>query len=182
MIEQYLIEHCAPTLASIKTASLFSVSCMSENMLGEYIARYNKKFESKGIRIAILKQDSRALIYVYRVKKLEKDLLQKHIIHFLEQFGYTFQTIDEALECLKKRINTSESFPHEIGLFLGYPYEDVLGFIQNKGENSKCSGCWKVYYNECEAIQLFERYKKCKKAYFRLWCQGRSIMKLTVVA
>ena len=36
-------------------------------------------------------------------------------------------------------------FPHEIGIFLGYPLADVAGFIRNKGRNCKCIGTWKVY-------------------------------------
>ena len=36
-------------------------------------------------------------------------------------------------------------FPHEIGLLLGYPPEDVSGFIENGGKNFLCSGYWKVY-------------------------------------
>ena len=70
----------------------------------------------------------------------------------------------------------------EIGLFLGYPVEDVLGFIENAGQNCKCCGCWKVYCNECEAVRTFARYKKCRDIYKRLWQEGRSVLQLTVAA
>ena len=69
-----------------------------------------------------------------------------------------------------------------IGLFLGYPLGDVIGFIKNAGQNCKCVGCWKVYYNECEAIKAFARFKKCTNVYVRLWNQGRSVRQLTVAA
>ena len=84
--------------------------------------------------------------------------------------------VDAALAHLKERLAGQEGFPHEIGLFLDYPLGDVIGFIENAGHNFKCSGCWKVYCNECEAVKLFARYKKCRDVYLRLWHQGRSVL------
>ena len=75
-----------------------------------------------------------------------------------------------------------QPFPHEMGVFLGYPLGDVIGFIKNAGQNCKCVGCWKVYCNECEAIKAFARFKKCTSVYVRLWNQGRSVRQLTVAA
>ena len=74
----------------------------------------------------------------------------------------------------------SGEFPHEVGLFLSYPPEDVLGFILNKACNHKCVGCWKVYSDEQAAKCIFRRYKKCSKIYSQQWEQGKSIEQLTV--
>ena len=81
---------------------------------------------------------------------------------------------------LKERLAESDRFPHEIGLFLGYPPKDVIAFIRNEGRNSKCTGCWKVYYDEKEAKQTFAKFKKCRDVYLRLWNQGRTVSQLTV--
>ena len=59
------------------------------------------------------------------------------------------------------RIQLQMSFPHEVGLFLGYPAEDVEGFIENKGRDFACAGYWKVYANEKETRALFEQYSVC---------------------
>ena len=80
---------------------------------------------------------------------------------------------------LKKRL-AEDDFPHEIGVFLGYPLGDVVGFIENRGLNCKCVGCWKVYCNEHEAVKTFERYKKCTGVYRRLYDYGRTVLQLTV--
>lgn len=40
-----------------------------------------------------------------------------------------------------------EDFPHEMGILLGYPVEDVEGFIINNGKNELYTGYWKVYDN-----------------------------------
>ena len=82
----------------------------------------------------------------------------------------------------KRRLFENRSFPHEIGLFLGYPLDDVIGFIRNEGRNCKYTGFWKVYCNEEEAARIFEKFRKCRDVYMRLWQQGKSVLQLTVAA
>ena len=77
---------------------------------------------------------------------------------------------------------SSESFPHEIGLFLGYPLPDVLGYIQNRGKNSKLCGAWQVYGDAAEAERSFRRFRKCSELYKRRYNGGESLMQLTVSA
>ena len=67
----------------------------------------------------------------------------------------------------------------EIGLFLGYPPEDVEGFIENSHE-CKMSGFWKVYGDVHSAELLFNKYKKCTKVYCEQWKNGKTIERLTV--
>ena len=93
--------------------------------------------------------------------------------------GYTSFQLKDVLNTLRIHLS-KEDFPHEIGIFLGYPLEDVIGFIENKGKNPKCSGCWKVYCNPQEAEKMFCKIKKCTAVYTDLWKQGRSVCQLTV--
>lgn len=182
MLERYLIEHCSPTLASIKTANLFTFSCQSDEEAEQYVNEWNHRFQDKGVSIAILRnRNQKALLYVYREDKLNADLNKEGVPEFLRAYGYREFNAQYGIRQLKKKFAESESFPHEIGLFLGYPLADVTGFIENAGKNSKCSGCWKVYCNECETMKLFSQFKKCKDVYTRLFHQGkRSVLQLTV--
>ena len=183
MIEEYLIGHCSPTLASLKTANLMNIPFENIETLENSIEKTNKELNGKGVELLILKKsDKTALIYAYRKSRLQNDLKQSGVKEFLNEYGYESTDLDYCIERLKSRLKSGETFPHEIGIFLGYPLGDVKGFIENAGKNSKCSGCWKVYCNECEAIKPFEKYEKCKKIYHKLWLQGRSIAKLTVAA
>ena len=55
------------------------------------------------------------------------------------------------LECANQQTfkgDESGEFPHEVGLFLSYPPEDVKGFIAHRANDFKCAGLWKVYGNE----------------------------------
>lgn len=183
MFDRYLIEHCAPTLASLKSASLFCLAKPDANKLKRQVECWNNRFSQKGIFLLVLKYKAdRALIYVCRKSHLISDLSKPGVANFLEKYGYNLSSIKDTLDRLKERVSKSENFPHEIGVFLGYPLQDVIGFIKNGGQNSICTGCWKVYDNECEAVKLFKRFQKCREVYLRLFNQGKTVMQLTVAA
>ncbi len=180
-LERLLIEHCAPTLASIKTGNLFTISYDSNSQLNEVVRIWNEHFRGKGITVYVLKKGSgKAMLYVYRKSKLEEDLSRRGVGKFMRGCGYESTDVDYAVKMLRERIAESGSFPHEIGLFLGYPLGDVIGFIDNGGRNCKCTGYWKVYCNEEEAERTFQKFSKCRNVYTKLWQQGRSILQLTV--
>lgn len=69
----------------------------------------------------------------------------------------------------------SGEFPHEVGLFLSYPPEDVKGFIDHRANDFKCAGLWKVYGDEEKVRSLFEKYRKCTEIY----CKTSTLMSPT---
>lgn len=183
MLERMLIENCSPTLSSLKSANLFTIQDMKEEDLLAQINYWNEVLNEKGITILLMKQKPGwALLYVCRKQQIRECLEKEEITTFLAAYGYTEMNVDAALNRLKERLNRSEGFPHEIGIFLDYPVEDVKGFIKNAGRNYKCRGCWKVYCNECETVRLFAKYEKCREVYRQLWGSGFSIQRLTVAA
>ncbi len=179
--EPSIIEYCSPTLASLKTANMFTTSAKNMDELYEHIEAGNKKLNPRGVYLEILRvKNGRALIYVYRKKSLENDLEKGMVKNILSFCGYKNISLRSCLDYLKERLYLSDDFPHEIGLFLGYPPEDVMGFIVNGGLNEKCTGCWKVYCDESESRKCFDRFKKCKNVYTRLFTEGRPLVNLTV--
>lgn len=181
MSEDLLIRHCSPTLAGIKTGNLFSCDCPSKKELTRALSCLNRKLVPKGIRILPLRVcGERALIYVYRPRALENDLSDQRARELLLQYDYVPENLNACVIHLIRRLRAAEDFPHEIGLFLSYPPEDVWGFILNRVCNHKCLGCWKVYGNEQKAKTIFEKYNLCRKIYFQQWKQGKSIEQLTV--
>lgn len=179
-LELEMIEYCSPTLAGIKTANMFSHKYTLMEQLLDEIEDKNRKLNRKGIFLDILRySQSRVLIYVYRKEMLRDELRGWEIRDFLRQYDYRSCEQDECLTHLKMRMRESGSFPHEVGVFLGYPLADVEGFIENKGKNYKCSGIWKVYGNEQETLELFERYKKCTERFREMYAEGKSITELT---
>lgn len=182
-LEPYLITHCAPTLASLKTASLFSLRCTCEEELRGQLEAWDRRLSEKGVRLTVLgRREDAALVYVCRQTQLEADLRKPGVARFLAAYGYAGADAAQAVARLRERLAETGDFPHEIGLFLGYPLGDVVGFIRNAGRNCKCCGCWKVYCNPGEARRQFAKFRKCSEVYARLWRQGRSVWQLTVAA
>ena len=182
-MERKIIEHCAPTLAGLKTANMFNYKFSSMDVLYVELEKANQILNQKGLYVEILKvKEYRALIYVYRANRLQKDLEKAGVDVLLRRYGYSNCRLFDCLVHLKERLKEFDCFPHEIGVFLGYPLEDVIGFIEQGGKNCKCCGMWKVYSNECETQQLFTKFKKCTDVYVKVFTEGRTLMQLTVAA
>ena len=172
MLERALIDHGSPTLANMKVGSLFTSSC-ADGFRAEF-QRVQAALESRGVSLSILRvQQERALVYV---------LAQADVQAFLRAMGYGNTSPDGALAFLRQRLAESPCFPHEIGVFLGYPLSDVIAFMRDGGRGCRCSGCWKAYTNECEAMRVFQRYKACRAAYQTLFRAGWPLERLTVRA
>lgn len=179
MLEGLIIKHSSPTLAGLKPGSLFGCMCSKCPCFEAELEHVKNVLKKKGVEVRLLSKGERALVYVYRPLKLWRELTQKTTQSFLAKYGYRGLTLEQCLGRLEMRIS-NDSFPHEIGVFLGYPLHDVVGFIVNGGKNSKCTGYWKVYCNVDEAQSTFAKYTKCTRIYLELYEKGRDIEKLTV--
>ena len=181
MSEDDIIRNCAPTLAGLKTGNTFVCSYESEEQLRGSIRSANQKLGPKGVRAIPLRfRENRALIYVFRPKALSCDLADGKASAILSDCGYCLNGCEGCVAQLIRRVRNGEEFPHEIGLFLGYPPEDVEGFMENGACGQKCTGCWKVYGDEAAARKRFDQYKKCTRVYRECWEKGTTIERLTV--
>ena len=152
--EKKLAHFTAPTLLGIKCASLVSLS-REEFDIPAYAAAFNAQAVRGGLQMQIMcRCQKRQLVLLYRPKLLQKRLEQPEIRRFLLRYGYTADMdLAACLMRLQNRIAEKPEFPHEIGIFLGYPLEDVDG---------KLCGCWKVYGNVEQARRTFASYEKCR--------------------
>ncbi|CVH78848.1 DUF3793 domain-containing protein [Rubneribacter badeniensis] len=207
-LERKLVHHCTPTLAAIKPANLFTcrsafspaarldpsrptAAALRGDELSSALRVCRAKLAPHGVRIEVLaRRASGALVYVYRPTLLTRCIQEERVAAFLRAEGYDPASLSACIEKLHRRICGTDlqsqmtgrcSFPHEIGFFLGYPYEDVVGFIENEGENYLCSGCWKVYARERDAQSCFCCYKNCTAEYERLFGEGVPIECLAAV-
>lgn len=186
MFEKHLIEQAAPTLAGIKPASLFPYCAESlENAVYE-INEWNDKLSAAGISIRILcscEKRRRTLVYVYRKTALNVLLSDRDTVDFLTEWGYDVNTdLNGMLSQLTERIGCGSTMPHEIGIFLGYPLEDVVGFIKNNGKNHSFCGYWKAYGNPDEARSRYRQLKSCCAQFRERYRHGVSALELAVSA
>lgn len=174
------------------------------------IAQCNRELQPLGIHMSVLVwRPCGALIYVYRPADLMRYLSDPRAATTLVAEGYDVHNLPASLVHLAARItlassNAAESaydssvcalarnrhcdtgytceFPHEIGYFLGYPYEDVHQFIVQHGENYKVFGAWKVYTNVEQALTTFDSYRACTQYLTHIYQQGHSLAKLAQAA
>ncbi len=175
-LSRLLIIHSAPTLMNIKCSSLICLKSLTSVDEGEI-----KRLKEKGLSFLFMKNKMGCpLLFVYRRTTLSKLLKEKDRALVLARFGYDSNNIDSSLLKLKKRLEENKDFPHEIGLFLGYPTDDVVSFIENKGQNYLYSGHWKVYHNEEKARETFSEYDMCRNCLLSSYNNGTSIERLCV--
>lgn len=178
-----VIRHCSPTLAGLKTGSLFSCRYETEEALREDVRAMNRLLVPKGLRVLSLRyREGLALIYLYRPDRLDRDLTAPAAARLLEERGYPCGNADLCVVKLLHQLRERREFPHEIGLFLGYPLEDVKGFIQNKGQGYACCGLWKSYGDPRAARRYFDRCRACTAAYKRRYAAGVPLERLIVAA
>ena len=181
MSDEFIIRHSSPTLAGLKTGNLFNCPYKDREELLLSLRSLNRRLVPKGVRVIPLKLfDNKVLLYIYRPRFLERDLAKQKTAELLMEYGYSVDKPDKCIVQLSRKICGVDTFPHEIGLFLGYPLEDVCGFVDHPKEGCKCTGYWKVYGDEKKAKKQFAAYRKCTSMYCAQAAKGRSIEQLTV--
>ena len=89
----------------------------------------------------------------YEEIRNDPDLWEKRYKHI--------NNFEEYMKELVLRLE-SEEFPHEIGIFLGYPLKDVLGFMGygNKEFVEVCS--WRIYGDKEISQKVYNRFVRDK--------------------
>ena len=172
-----VIRHGAPTLAGIKTGNLFPCTFGDRIEFTDQLREINRVLVPRGLRLLPLRLgEGKALLYLYRPSRLSRDLSRREAGRLLDRAGYRREDPRACLRELSRRLRRGEEFPHEIGLFLGYPPEDVQGFIDHRGKNCKCVGCWKVYGDEAAARRRFAAGVARPTHICRYWSSPKAIL------
>lgn len=182
-LDACLVRQCAPTLAGIKAGSLFCLDIDREILVCEIVAHWNRMLNTKNVFAKVV-GEKRGLtyIYVYRPNLLNRVLLNGESQSFLKGYGYQKFDVESVLSHLRERFCVEASFPHEVGILLDYPLEDVREFIVNGGKNSKRIGVWKVYHNVPNSVQIFDVYRKCQRDMIARFQEGATLESLTMVS
>ena len=164
-LDQILAYHCAPALAGLKPSNLVSLSREEFPDMEERLEEYRQLFAPRGVAFHTMCGCGRnVLLLVYRPAELERALRTPLSAALLKKDGYDAgEDLAAMLDRLSQRLRVEGDFPHEIGLFLGYPPEDVAGFQRHRGRNCKLCGHWKVYSDVERAKTLFRRYDQCRE-------------------
>ena len=172
-VELQIVLQCAPTLAGLKTSNLLIIPRDQEDKV-RYVLRHSGLL---GYRLVYDRH--RVIFLVFNRDMLMSYLSQEDVRSFLSEYGYRTDAFGYSLRYFQERydafVHSRKEFPHEMGVFLGYPLCDVKGFIDNGGDGFVLSGYWKVYDNEAEAQNLFEQFDDVKDDMVRRLSDGQSI-------
>jgi hypothetical protein len=95
---EYLITRCAPTLAGLKSASLFTFPFADEERLASQLRSMNALLNGKGVRVSVLRrQVGKSLMYVYRETRLAVDLARRGVWEYLRACGYEDASVSGCL-------------------------------------------------------------------------------------
>ena len=150
----------APTIAGLKAATLINFRRYPhEDMRSPLLAHADEWLAPLNVRWLLLGEH--CLVLIYRRELLARALGCSEACSILAEHGYPLHDVDACLECLKRKF--SDGLPHEVGLFLDYPPDDVRGFIENRAAKKLSCPCyWKVYGDVQAARQKFLLYRKAE--------------------
>ncbi|MGG7179338.1 DUF3793 family protein [Clostridium paraputrificum] len=163
-VENFLIYNSATVLAGHKTASTVTLKKTGDDNYSKWI-RYGRSFiEEIGLDYIELRETKESIIILIYNDDVLKDYIFEEEHHkFLINLGYSKEkNLELALEKLKERYDLYKC-PHELGLFLGIPFNDVRDFMECTEKQCLLCGYWKVY-NDCNtAIKIFNKYDLIKE-------------------
>ena len=183
--EAIICDRCAPTLCGAKPANLVSFSkqestCQNSPGIEELLAEYEEQLKHYQIHMKVICGCRKHyLVLVYRPDLLQNCLRQKDSMHILENCGYdSAWPVSRMIAHLKERYESDRGLPHEMGVFLGYPAEDVIGFCLHKGAECKYCGYWKVYGDVARARRTFAVYDRCRAYMNERRAAGISVLRM----
>ena len=106
------------------------------------------------------------MLLVYRARTLAALLARPATQAVLRRAGYADPADPEAaLDELARRFAAAE-FPHEIGVFLGYPLKDVAAFLGWVDLPFTCQALWRIYGRPERSLALADaiRRSRCRMA------------------
>lgn len=175
-IGNQLVLQCAPVISGWKISNLLKISSENEELLISILRGTGLSYYK------IFEHNLEGFFFIYRKELLEAYLNGKEARLLLKQEGYEEFALEKVFDRFQSRyaeyMERKEEFPHEIGILLGYPIEDVNGFIKNKGKNSLYTGYWKVYEQSEKKQRLFRQFDEAKEAMIYLIGNGVDIREI----
>ncbi len=172
-VETQMALQCAPFIMGLRVSNLFVVH-------NEKLHELHSMLQESGIHyMELIKGDMKTTLFLYNKEEILDYMSDDYVKCAMSGMGYADMDFQEMLHLFKLRYEAYMSgngeFPHEMGFFLGYPYEDVVGYINNDGKNSLFTGYWKVYENVSKKVKLFQKFESAKDLVIRYIAAGLSI-------
>lgn len=160
-IRFFLVNQCAPVMKHLKPAQMLTLS-------KECVKEMASLCQTWDLCYLNLYQDTRKeVILIYREAEMLRFLGREKVLHLLEEKNYDISSFSTMIHSLCEKMESFYKgvgkYPHEVGLFLGYPLEDVLGFMGEKQVKPLYRGYWVVYNDLNHAKNVFKKYDQARR-------------------
>lgn len=159
----WMIKLLGPVIMGVKPAEILSFPQGDKNKF-ENLNKIEEFFKySSKINIEKFKsQNGCEKLFIYHKVSMKRVFENKNNRIFLKKLGYNMEKEDkEIIKELVLRMK-SDVFPDEIGVFLGYPLKDVIGFFGHPYlPLTKIQG-WRVYGDSKISDKVFYHFQRAR--------------------
>jgi len=145
---KWLVETLGPVILGAKPAEIISYpkfDCSRCEKLQAIDVNFEKAIKVKYRKV--VQENGQIKIIFYDPKHLDRSLNDLRHRKFLSSMGYPLNgTTEEYLDILTRKLKKGYC-PDEIGIFLGYPLKDVLGYMGHPSLKLTKVQYWRVYGN-----------------------------------
>lgn len=177
-IEYLLLYKTCLVISEVKPAVTIAFSKIKNNQYEEWCKFGINFLDTVSLDYMVLRdKEDIIILMIYNRKLLETVINEKENKNFLKYFGYYSINLESNLKILKNRYD-KYNCPHEIGIFLGIPVEEVRAFIESSGNNYIESRYWKVFVDRKKSTDIFKRYDFIRKYTISSIINGFSLSKV----
>jgi hypothetical protein len=151
------IEQIGATMIGVKPACLVSIS--SKKCLK--LCKTNFTNSSPVAFVVVKCCGEKKQLFIYHKEKLRSVLTNAKNRRCLIELGYPKEgNVETYVRLLVEKLR-SEQFPHESGLFFGYPLKDVCGFMGKAIPYRKTMG-WRMYGDTRISENVYYQFKNAR--------------------
>ena len=176
---RWLVLELAPTIYGHKPATILSFRDWEHMRLHSLWQRCGKNIIAKSrLKYMVLKESpASTVVLFYHPGILQKCITDNAHRDFLTRYGYQVDGgVDQCLIWLRERFQ--HTCPHEIGVLLGIPLKDVLGYMGLNQTKLTCRGLWCIYGEPSCSIALMERFMADRRRIIELLGEGHNPLRL----
>ena len=178
---KWVIEILGPVILGSKPAEILNLPSKDKNKESKLneIKSFFSNCTKLSYEIINIPDGGIRLVFINK-GALSLTLNNKKCLNFLKFVGYPSNyDLDEYLNMLIDKLNSND-FPHEIGIFLGYPLKDVVGFM-GYGKYKFCkTRYWRVYGDESVSDAVYDKFIS-DRAKIKLLLENNSLSELRKV-
>ncbi|SFA95028.1 DUF3793 family protein [Clostridium frigidicarnis] len=162
--ENFMLYNLSLVTSKIKPSATVNLTKENRNLYKLWLVYGENFLNNEDLDYVLLrKSENSIVVLIYNRQVLSTYLNKIDNLMFLEKIGYnTNCSLEQALNKLQERYNIYNC-PHELGVFLGYPLDDVIDFMECSNKKCIMCGYWKVYNNQERATETFKLYDEVRQ-------------------